>query len=206
MEAMQDQKLENAMEDPSIPTDSTMPSQVKEEQWITVFSEKFVAQPHSQTDSSSQSDDSNNEKKVNLTGKWLLFTDIELEDEEKGMTPHDMAWQFVKELVEEGEIYAAKCSTAWEGQYPTRDGRVSGVICCYTKDYTDKKDVKRVADAIRRVYSYPENMFYKTDEDTLAKKYRHLGNQCVSIDKHTVDNEMYERDLVIRNQWNIINV
>ncbi|GFQ91339.1 hypothetical protein TNCT_602862 [Trichonephila clavata] len=67
MEAMQDQKLENAMEDPSIPTDSTMPSQVKEEQWITVFSEKFVAQPHSQTDSSSQSDDSNNEKKLENT-------------------------------------------------------------------------------------------------------------------------------------------
>ncbi|GFQ65948.1 uncharacterized protein TNCT_628471 [Trichonephila clavata] len=206
MEGMQEQTSVNTMENPSVPSDTAIPSRIKQEEWIKVYSEKSEAELQSQTDSNSQSDDSNDGKREDFRGKWLLFHDKELVEEENGMTQHDIAWQFIKELVEKGEIYAASCSTACKGYYATKFGMDSGVICCYTKDYTDKQDVKRVADAIRRVYSYPKDLYYKTDNDTHAHVYRHLGDRRVSIYKHTVKNEMYERDPVIRNQWNIINV
>ncbi|GFY65022.1 solute carrier family 2, facilitated glucose transporter member 3 [Trichonephila inaurata madagascariensis] len=152
------------------------------------------------------SDNSRDGKKEHFCGKWLLFNDKEQEDEARGMTQHDYAWQVIKRLVEKDELYGAKCSTAWDGQYATRPGNNLGVICCYTFDYTNKPDIKRVADAIRRVYCYPRSMFYKTDTETLAGRYRHLGDRYVSIYKHTVNNDMYERDSVIRNQWNKINL
>ncbi|GFS81624.1 uncharacterized protein NPIL_284911 [Nephila pilipes] len=122
------------------------------------------------------------------------------------MTDLDYAWQFIKRLVKNNELYAAKCSTGWEGEYVAKPGSSSGVICCYTYDYTDKNDVKRAADVIRGVYYYPTNMFYKTDNVTYAGRYRHLGDKFVSTYKHTLDNKMYERDPVIRYQWNLVNV
>ncbi|GFU77841.1 uncharacterized protein TNCV_1138491 [Trichonephila clavipes] len=202
MESIQDQESANTIEDPSAPSGPVIPSRIKEEEWIKIYSKMSEDELENET----KSDDFSNEERENFRGKWLLFHDGKLEDEEKGMTQHDIAWQFMKELVEKGEMYAASCSTGWEGDYLKRFGNETGVICCYTKDYTDKQDVKRVADAIRRVYSYPKDLYYKTDKDTLAQVYRHLGDQCVSIYKHTVNNEMYERDPVIRNQWNIINL
>ncbi|GFW50056.1 uncharacterized protein TNCV_2316381 [Trichonephila clavipes] len=188
------------------PSDPAIPSRVKHEPWIRVYSKKFEPLFLNQKDSNSHSDNSRDGEKENFCGKWLLFNDKEQEDEARGMTQHDYAWQVIKRLVEKGELYAAKCSTAWDGQYAARPGSDSGVICCYTLDYTNKRDVKRIADAIRQVYYYPGNMFYKTDSDTLAGKYKYLGDKFVSIYKHTVDNKMYERDSVIRYQWNIINV
>ncbi|GFU77821.1 uncharacterized protein TNCV_1138291 [Trichonephila clavipes] len=189
------------MRKPFFPPDPVIPSRVKDEPWIHVYSEEpdFYT-PYDSTDYSSV------EESENFGGKWLLFHDKEHVDEARGMTAHDYAWQFIKGLVEDGVIYAAKCSTAWEGQYVARPGSKSGVICCYTNDYTDKRDVKRVADAIRRVISYPENMLYKTDKDTLAGNYSHLGNRHVSIYEHNVNNEMYERDPIIRSRLNKINL
>ncbi|GFQ65946.1 uncharacterized protein TNCT_628451 [Trichonephila clavata] len=188
----------NTIRKPFFPPDPLIPSRVKREQWIGVHSEEFEYLFHDDASSDGESED--------FCGKWLLFLDKEHEDEARGMTQHDYAWQFIKGLVENGEVYAAKCSTAWEGEYVARRGSHLGVICCYTKDYTDKRDVKRVANSIRRVYCYPKNMFYKTDTDTLAGRYRHLGDKYVSIYKHTVNNDMYERDSVIRYQWNKINL
>ncbi|GFQ65944.1 uncharacterized protein TNCT_628441 [Trichonephila clavata] len=181
----------NAMQKPFFSPDPIIPSRVKHEPWISVYSEKSeFYTPH---DSTSHTNDSCDEESENFTGKWLLFHDKEHVDEETGMTKHDTAWQFIKKLVEDGEIYGAKCSTAWEGQYIARKRKQLGVICCYTNDYTNKQDVKRVADAIRRVYCYPENMLYKTDKDTFAGKYQHIGNKHVTIYKHNVNNQMYER-------------
>ncbi|GFR29177.1 uncharacterized protein TNCT_528901 [Trichonephila clavata] len=196
----------NTVRNHFFPSDPVIPSRVKHQRWISVISKKFEPLLLNQKDSHSHSDNSSNEEVENFRGKWLLFNDKEQEDEARGMTQHDYAWQVIKRLVEKDELYAAKCSTACDGQYATRPGSNFGVICCYTLDYTNEQDVKRVADAIRQVYCYPKDMFYKTDNDTRARKYKCLGEKFVSIYKHTVDSKMYERDSVFRYQWNIINV
>ncbi|GFY66089.1 uncharacterized protein TNIN_489211 [Trichonephila inaurata madagascariensis] len=205
---MQDQGSANTIEGPAAPSDPVIPSRIKEEEWIKVYSHTHTVKSEDELENptNSDSDDSSDEESKKLRGKWLLFHDNKLEVEEKGMTQHDIAWQFINELVEKGEMCAASCSTGWKGYYLKRFGKESGVICCYTKDYTDKRDVKRVADAIRRVYSYPKDLYYKTYNDTHAQVYRHLGDKCVSVYKHTVKNEMYERDLIIRNKWNKVEV
>ncbi|GFR31083.1 hypothetical protein TNCT_724711 [Trichonephila clavata] len=95
---MEDQTLENTMEDPSVPSNPAIPSRIKQEKWIKVYSEKSEGQLKSQTHSNSHSDDSNDEKSEYFREKWLLFNDKEHEDEDKSMTQHDITWQFSSKL------------------------------------------------------------------------------------------------------------
>ncbi|GBN68263.1 hypothetical protein AVEN_61841-1 [Araneus ventricosus] len=140
-------------------------------------------------------------------GKWLLFLDKEHRCKETGMTLHDYAWQFVEELTKNGTFFDAKCSTAMEGVSEAIAPKShKGVICCYTPDYTNKQDVKRAADAIRRAVHYPFVMYYKTDKDTAAMNYAHTGQKHISTYKHTGDRKMYERDSVIKFKWNLVDV
>ncbi|KAG8189799.1 hypothetical protein JTE90_008110 [Oedothorax gibbosus] len=140
-------------------------------------------------------------------GKWLLFHDHIEMSPSTGLTRHDNAWQYIMRLVENHSskmtgLICAKCSTGWMGERAADPSSTFGVICCYTTDCFNKRLAKKAANSIRRVYKYPKNMFYKTDEDTRAKKYRHLGHRFVSIYKHTIENEMFERDPVVPFQWN----
>ncbi|KFM57993.1 hypothetical protein X975_08285, partial [Stegodyphus mimosarum] len=138
-------------------------------------------------------------------GKWLLFFDHEKECEARGLTDHEIVWQYMKYLVYDHQnthIVSAKCSTAWEGQRNCFPDSSNGVICCYTDDYTNKLEVKMAADAIRRIINnkcqintpFLRPMFYKTDEATYAGRYIHLGHRNISTYMHTCDNILFERD------------
>lgn len=141
-------------------------------------------------------------------GKWMIFSNCVGMMPQKNMTFHDYAWSCIQNLVENNPssvtgIHRAKASTAWANGYEAKPNS-NGVICCYTIDYSDKQLAKRAADAIRKAYDYGQNLFYKTDEDTYANKYRHLGNKNVSIYKHTIGNEMFERDSVRTSVWKLV--
>ncbi|CAL1262683.1 unnamed protein product [Larinioides sclopetarius] len=170
--------------------ESEIPSREKQEPWIYAHS------------SHERDDIFNDYEKV---GKWLLFFNNEHKSDVTGLTHLDSAWLSIKKLVENDIIYHAKCSTALKGISEVYDKRQNGVICCYTPDYTNKQDVKRVADAIRKEVHCLSNLFYKTDNDTRAGKYKHNGNNSVCIYKHTPKGELYERDPVFKHRWNLVN-
>ncbi|GFU77860.1 uncharacterized protein TNCV_1138681 [Trichonephila clavipes] len=141
----------NTLRNHFFPSDPAIPSRVKHEPWIRVYSKKFEPLFLNRKEFNSHSDNSRDGEKEHLCGKWLLFNDKEQEDEARGMTQHDFAWQVIKRLVEKGELYGAKCSTNMfsthkqqHGQYSTSPGSSLGVICSYTFDYTNKRDIKRM--------------------------------------------------------------
>jgi len=53
------------------------------------------------------------------------------------------------------------------------------VICVYTYDWTDEKDVKRVREELRK-FGVVNKIPYKSDEDTLSGKYRVTGHTRIS--------------------------
>jgi hypothetical protein len=102
-------------------------------------------------------------------GKWLIFV---------GNDEVDELWAIVSEAVEEGKLgNQAKVSTAKPN--PLSQDPARRVICIYTYDYADKKDVMRVRRELRRL-GVTEKIPYKADEDTLAGKYQKLGHRKIS--------------------------
>jgi hypothetical protein len=53
------------------------------------------------------------------------------------------------------------------------------VICAYTCDWTDEKDVKRVRKELRRL-GISSKIPYKVDSDTISGKYANRGNSLIS--------------------------
>lgn len=101
-------------------------------------------------------------------GKWLLFVNERDVDE---------VWVKIKKATEEGKLgSSAKVATA----KPNPLGRPGKrVICVYTYDYKDEKDVKRSREELRKLgitYKIP----YKADEDTLSGKYKVRGHTRIS--------------------------
>ncbi|KAG8189798.1 hypothetical protein JTE90_008109 [Oedothorax gibbosus] len=140
-------------------------------------------------------------------GEWMVFQDAIERSPALGLTRLDYAWQFIKRLVENNSsktsgILYASCTTAWKGERPADPNSTFGVIACWTVDYEDKMLVKKAANAIREVYDYQKNLYYKTLEATLANKYRHLGDRFISLYKYTVKGEMFERDEDDPSIWN----
>jgi len=103
------------------------------------------------------------------SGKWLVFVRNDEVDE---------VWALISEAVREGKLgNQAKVSTAKPNPLsrdPTRH-----VLCIYTYDYANKKDVIRVRRELRRL-GITEEIPYKADEDTVAGKYRKLGHMRIS--------------------------
>lgn len=144
-------------------------------------------------------------------GKWMIFNDCIRVIPNKKITYHDYAWQCIQKLVSSTPgnvtgLHRAKCSTAWTEGYAAKPNSTNGVICCYTRDFSDKHLAKTAADAIRKVYHHQKDIFYKTDEDTYANKYGHLGSKYVSIYKHTIANDMFERDSEHPRMWNLVSL
>lgn len=95
------------------------------------------------------------------SGKWLIFVDLKNVDE---------VWAKIKKAVEEGKLGdSAKVSTA--KPKPLAGKSNAKVICVYTYDWTDEKDVKRIREELREL-GIRNKIPYKTDEDTLSGKYR----------------------------------
>jgi Basophilic leukemia-expressed protein Bles03 len=103
------------------------------------------------------------------SGKWLIFI---------GADEVDEVWARVKEAAEEGRLGGkAKVATARPNPLSrTPDRRV---ICVYTYDYEDVEDVRRVRQELGRL-GIIERIPYKTDEDTLAGRYRVKGHRGIA--------------------------
>ena len=109
-------------------------------------------------------------KLASRSGKWLIFVSPKNVDE---------VWRKIKKAVEEGRLgNSAKVSTAKTN--PLRSKRSKGhVICVYTYDWTDKKDVKRIREELRKL-GITKKIPYKADEDTLAGRYHTTDHDRVS--------------------------
>lgn len=93
-----------------------------------------------------------------LTGKWLLFPSL---------AEVDRIWSTVAQSVCKGQLGPmAKVAT---GSIKSPDG--ARVICIYTKDFTDQKDVKRVLDALVELdlvdLHSTQSISYKSDAYTV---------------------------------------
>ena len=103
------------------------------------------------------------------SGKWLIFVCREDVDE---------VWAKVKRATEDGRLGdSSKVATAKPNPHAANPNKK--VICVYTYDWTDEKDVQRVRDELRRL-GITSKIPYKADEDTLAGKYRIFGDTKIS--------------------------
>ena len=135
----------------STPYSDAKPSEVTEVYWLYAVREK-----------------GNYPKSTPRSGKWLVFVSERNVDE---------VWAKIKKATEEGKLgSSAKVATA----KPSPLGKPSQrVICVYTYDWTDEKDVKRVREEMRKL-GIIEGIPYKADEDTLGGKYRKTGHTRIS--------------------------
>lgn len=103
------------------------------------------------------------------SGKWLIFANISNIDE---------LWAKIKKATEEGKLGdSAKVATAKPN--PNATNQATKVICVYTYNWTDEKDVKRVREELR-LLGITNKIPYKADEDTLSGKYIVRGDTKIS--------------------------
>lgn len=92
----------------------------------------------------------------------------------------DEVWTKIKSAVENGLLgNAAKVASIYGARLDKVTGKKRQVICIYTYDWTDKKDVMRVRDELRKL-GITETLSYKTDAGTMAGKYHHRGDKNIS--------------------------
>jgi hypothetical protein len=103
------------------------------------------------------------------SGKWLLFAPLERVDE---------FWSVIKIATEAGELGDSSKVATMRPNPNERDPRKK-VICVYTYDSEDAADVRRVRQVLREL-GFTGKLPYKTDDDTLAGRYRHKGDRCIS--------------------------
>jgi hypothetical protein len=97
-------------------------------------------------------------------GKWFVFEHIDNIDE---------AWKKIKTATENCELgFSAKVATAKPS--PRAKDPNQKVICVYTYDFTDKKDVYRVREKLAEL-GWDGALYYKTDEMTRSGKN---GSYC----------------------------
>ena len=105
------------------------------------------------------------------SGKWLIFVD---------RTEIDTVWFQIKKATEEGKFGdESKVSTAKPKGANIGYERDRHVICIYTYDWTDEKDVKRIREELRKL-GFTNKMPYKADDDTLSGKYKARGDTRIS--------------------------
>lgn len=107
-------------------------------------------------------------KGTSRSGKWLLFVPSKNVDE---------IWRKIKKAVEDGELgNEAKVATAKQSPLSSSDAKV---ICVYTYDYEDQKDVMRIRQRLREM-GFTKPLSYKTDVDTLSGKYSFTTRERIS--------------------------
>ncbi len=108
-------------------------------------------------------------KSTQRSGKWLIFVDPKNVDE---------VWAKIKEATEAGKLGdCAKVATAKPNQLSGKSK--ARVICVYTYDWTDERDVRRVREELRNL-GIKNKISYKADEDTFNGKYRITGQKRIS--------------------------
>ncbi len=104
------------------------------------------------------------------SGKWLIFVLPENVDE---------IWAKIKHATENGSLgNKAKVASARWVKVNKDTGKINHVICVYTYDWTDREDVMRIREELRKLGAKKE-IGYKTDADTMAGKYRHRGHKNI---------------------------
>lgn len=130
---------------------TTPPSKVKSRYWIQAFRKKGKYP-----------------KPTKKSGKWLIFRE---------KTEIDQVWDKVRLATEKGLLgHGSKVSTGKDNP----NGKYNkGVICVYTYDWTDEKDIKRVREELRKI-GIVERIPYKSDQDTSDGKYATTGHTQIS--------------------------
>lgn len=104
------------------------------------------------------------------SGKWLVFVSVD---------NVDAVWEKIKLATENGLLGgSSKASTAKANPNATNSNMK--VICIYTYDYTDKDDVMRIREELRKI-GIVNKIPYKTDNATRQRKYQVKGNKRISI-------------------------
>jgi hypothetical protein len=131
---------------------SLKPTEVTDSYWLDAESKKGGYSEHTENG-----------------GRWLIFVPIPLVDE---------VWERIKQATEEGKLgNSAKVSTGRPN--PNAKDPTSKVICVYTYDWTDKEDVRRVREELRRL-GITQKIPYKADNDALTGKYANRGSTRIS--------------------------
>ena len=103
------------------------------------------------------------------SGKWLIFVPVR---------QVDVVWAKIKRATEEGKLGgSAKVATARPN--PNATNPATKVICVYTYDWTDEKDVRRIRQELRNL-GIVAKIPYKADQDTDAGKYAPRGGARIS--------------------------
>ena len=107
--------------------------------------------------------------KDNSGGKWLIFVPNEKIDD---------TWHIIKIATENGILgCGSKVATAKEN--PNATNSKTKVICVYSYDADDEKDVLRIREELRKL-GFENKLSYKTDKATLEGKYSNRGNKKIS--------------------------
>jgi hypothetical protein len=129
------------------------PSEVTDSYWIFATRQKGSSYPESNENS----------------GKWLLFVSID---------NIDTVWKKIKLATENGLLgESSKVATAKPSPLATKDNLK--VICIYTYDYTDKEDVMRIREELRKI-GVTNKIPYKTNNATRQGLYEIKGNARIS--------------------------
>ena len=108
-------------------------------------------------------------KSSERNGKWLIFVPSQ---------NIDGKWAKIRKATEEGLLgSSSKVSTARPNPNSTEPNK--HVICVYTYDWADEKDVRQIREQLREL-GVTEKIPYKADSDTAAGKYRAKGDQRIS--------------------------
>lgn len=103
------------------------------------------------------------------SGKWLIFIN---------KSQIDQVWRTIKQSLEYGELGSfAKVSTSLPN--PNAQDPNKHVICVYTYDSDDVKDVMRIRQKLREL-GITQKIPYKTDKATLERKYAIRGHKKIS--------------------------
>lgn len=136
----------------SDPYKNSKPSQVTDVYWI--YAENNVVSYPEDTERS---------------GKWLIFVPNDKIDE---------IWMTIKKATENGLLVKAS-KVATSKPNPNAPTSKDKVICVYTYDCEDKKDVMRIRDGLRKI-GFISKIPYKTDKATLENKYSVKGDTRIS--------------------------
>jgi len=102
------------------------------------------------------------------SGKWLIFVKPENVDE---------VWRKIKKATENGKL--GNCSKVATARPSTLAKSRAKVICVYTYDWKDEKDVMRIRGELRKL-GITNKIPYKADIDTLKGKYKTTSSGRIS--------------------------
>ena len=123
----------------------------------------------------------NNHNYSPKSGKWLIFVDI---------NNLDFFWKKIADATEKGLLgLSSKSSTSKKN--PNAPNQNIKVICIYTYNSDDIKDVSRIAWNLYKLGVVGKVLNYKEDKTTIDNKYANKGNKNIS--KYSISINSFEK-------------